>query len=215
LKLLAISVGQPQLVKWQSKEVLTSIYKSPISGPVMVRRENIDGDRQADLTVHGGIDKAIYAYSYDTYPWWQKKLGIDRLEFGALGENLTFDTLDEDQIFVGDVFKLGACELEAVQPRQPCFKLGIKFGDMKIVQTFNDFHRSGVYFRVKKEGTIQAGDSLQLIGSEKIKASISELYQFVKDKGITTKTRAAELAQIQSMNSKWRDKFLRIANGDS
>lgn len=215
MKLLAISVGLPQKVEWQGKEFLTSIYKTPVEGPVTVKKENIEGDRQADLKVHGGFDKAVYAYSYDTYSWWQKELGLDSLPFGALGENLTFDHLDETQIFVGDVFEIGSCQLEAVQPRLPCFKLGIKFGDQKIIKTFNDFHRCGVYFRVKKEGIIKAGDSLKLIASEPIKASISELFQFVKDHGVTTKERATELAKIESLNNKWRDKFIKISEQDS
>lgn len=211
MKLLAISIGRPKKVQWQNKEILTSIYKSPVHGSVTVKKENIEGDRQADLNVHGGFDKAVYAYSYDTYPWWQKELGLDIMPFGSFGENLTFDELDETQIFVGDIFEIGTCQLEAVQPRVPCFKLGIKFDNQKIIQTFNDFHRSGVYFRVKKEGIIQAGDSLKLIGYEPIKASISELFQFIKDKGVTSKKRALELAKIQSLNIKWRNKFIQIS----
>ncbi len=211
MKLLAISVGKPKLVNWQNKEVLTSIFKTPVSGPIKINKENIEGDQAADLKVHGGIDKAVYAYSFDTYPWWQEKLGLDSLPFGSLGENLTFDSLDENNIFVGDVFEIGTCQLEAVQPRLPCFKLGIKFGDQKIVQIFNDYHRSGVYFRVKKEGIIEAGDSLKLISSENIKASISELFQFIKDKNRTSPERATQLSQIKSLNEKWRDKFIQVS----
>ncbi len=211
MKTLAVSVGLPKEIEWQNKTILTSIYKSPVSGPVEVRKENIQGDRQADLNVHGGLDKAVYAFSHDTYPWWQQKLGVSSLPFGSFGENLTIDRLDETQIFVGDVFEIGTCQLEAVQPRLPCFKLGIKFGDQKIIQTFNDYNRCGIYFRVKKEGMIQAGDALRLIASESIKASIDELFQFVKNRGVTTKTRAIELAKIPSMNMKWRNKFVRLS----
>lgn len=211
MKILAMSVGLPKEIEWQNKTILTSIYKSPVSGPVEVRKENIQGDRQADLNVHGGLDKAVYAFSHDTYPWWQQTLGVSSLPFGSFGENLTIDRLDETQIFVGDVFEIGTCQLEAVQPRLPCFKLGIKFGDQKIIQTFNDYNRCGVYFRVKKEGMIQAGDALRLIASESIKASIDELFQFVKNRGVTTKTRAIELAKIPSMNMKWRNKFVQLS----
>jgi MOSC domain-containing protein YiiM len=211
MKILAISVGQPVAVQWDGREIMTSIYKSAISTPAQVRTNNIEGDRQADLTVHGGRDKAVYAYSHDTYSWWEKELNLKSLPFGSFGENLTTDHLDETKIFVGDIFEVGSCQLEAVQPRVPCFKLGIKFGDQGIIQTFNDFHRCGVYFRVKKEGVIQAGDSFKLIGSEKIKAPISELFQFIKDRGVTTKARAQELAQIQSLNEKWKNKFTQIS----
>ena len=208
MKLLAVSVGQPRAVDFKDKQVMTSIFKAPVQGPVEVHSENIVGDRQSDLRVHGGIDKAVYGYSYDTYPWWQKTLGIDPLPFGAMGENLTFESLDEKNIFVGDVFQLGSCHLEAVQPRFPCFKLGILYNDQSIIQTFNDYRRPGVYFRVKKEGIIQAGDALKLIHSESIKASIDELFAFTMIKGSMSKSRAAEIAQVPSMNESFRKKLL-------
>jgi MOSC domain-containing protein YiiM len=211
MKILAVSVGQPTAMRWQGKTVFTSIFKSPISGAARVGKENVEGDRQADLSVHGGFDKAVYAYSHDAYEWWKSELKLDSLPFGAFGENLTIDHLDETQVFAGDVFEVGSCQLEAVQPRVPCFKLGIKFGDQNIIPKFYEFGRCGVYFRVKKEGVIQAGDALKLIGSEKIKAPMSELFQFIKDKGVTSKVRAAELAQIQSLNEKWKNKFLQIS----
>lgn len=208
MKLLAISVGLPQKFEWHNKEVLTSINKTPISGSVLVKKENIEGDQQSDLKVHGGVDKAVYAYAFDTYPSWQKLLGVDSLPFGSLGENLTFDALDESQIFVGDVFEIGTCQIEAVQPRQPCFKLNIKFGRPNMVKVFNDFDRSGVYFRVKKEGIIQAGDSLKLIGQESIKVSIHELFQFTKNRNSISKARAAELSKIPTLTTKWREHLI-------
>jgi MOSC domain-containing protein YiiM len=213
LKLLAICIGQPKTIVWRNQEVLTSIFKTPVEGSVLVKRENIVGDRQSDLSVHGGFDKAIYAYSHDTYSWWEEKLASASLPYGSFGENLTFDHLDETQIFVGDVFEIGSCLLEAVQPRVPCFKLGIKFDDQKVIQYFNEYHRSGVYFRVKREGSIKRGDSLKLLSSETIQASISELFQFVKDKGIISKERASELAKLKSLNDKWRNKFIQISQG--
>jgi MOSC domain-containing protein YiiM len=213
MKLLAISVGQPKVVPWQGKEVRTGIFKAPVSHAVRVGKTSLEGDGQADLTVHGGFDKAVYAYSHDAYPWWKKQLGLSELPYGSFGENLTIDRLDEAQVFVGDRFEVGSCVLEAVQPRMPCFKLGIKFGDPRIIQTFYDFRRPGVYFRVLREGTIEAGDELRKVGSEKIPASITELFQFIKDKGVTTPERARELAQIASLNDKWKAKFERIANG--
>jgi MOSC domain-containing protein YiiM len=207
MKLLAVSVGLPQKVTWQGKEVLTSIFKSPVEGAVAVRKDNIEGDRQADLRVHGGTDKAVYAYSYDAYPWWQKELGLDALAFGALGENLTIDHLDETNIFVGDVFEVGSCQIEAVQPRIPCFKLEIKFSTPKMVEAFYRSNRCGVYFRVITEGSIQAGDSPRLIKSEPTKGSIIELFQFAKDKNSISKSRAEALAKIPSLNEKWRQKL--------
>jgi len=214
MKILAVSVGLPQKVRWQNKEVLTSIFKSPVEGAVRVNAENIEGDRQADLTVHGGFDKAVYAYSHDTYPWWQEALKVDSLPYGSFGENLTMETLDETRVFVGDVFAVGECQFEAVQPRMPCFKLGIKFGDLKIIQTFYEYDRCGVYFRVKKPGLIQAGDSMKLLSSESVKVSIAELFHFIKNKGVTSKRRAAEIAAIPSLNEKWRSKFIQISQSE-
>jgi MOSC domain-containing protein YiiM len=211
MNLLAISVGQPQQVQWQGQDVWTSIFKSPVTGSVEVKSENIVGDRQADLRVHGGLDKAVYAYSFDTYTWWKQKLGLDTLPYGSFGENLTMTTLDETQIFAGDVFEIGSCVLQAVQPRIPCYKLAIRFGNPDIIEMFNDYHRSGVYFRVLTEGRIQAGDSLRVVSSEKIRVSMSELFQFIKDRGVTSKARATEIAQISSLNTKWREKFRRIS----
>jgi MOSC domain-containing protein YiiM len=211
MKIISINIGQPVVVNWQGREVITSIFKKPISSAAQVTRHNIEGDRQADLNVHGGVDKAVYAYSYDTYSWWQKELNLEQMPYGSLGENLTIDYLDEENIFVGDLFEVGKCQLQAVQPRIPCYKLGIRFGDQSIIQKFNELHRCGVYFRVKKEGLIRANDAFKLIDSEDIKVSISELFQFIKDKGVTTKSRAKELAQIRSLNEKWRNKFMQIS----
>lgn len=207
MKLLAISVGQPKSFDFKGKQISTSIFKDPISGPVQVFKENIEGDRQADLKVHGGADKAVYAYGYDTYPWWQETLNKEQLPYGALGENLTLDRLDEQKIYVGDVFSLGSCELQAVQPRFPCFKLGIRYGDQKIIQTFNRYRRPGVYFRVLKEGRIQAGDSMKLIRSEALRASIDELFAFVMVPDSMTRDRAEAISQIPAMTESFRKKL--------
>lgn len=215
MQILAISVGQPQVVQWQNKEVETSIFKSPIPGPVKVFKTNIEGDRAADPSVHGGVDKAVYAYGYDTYSWWEKKLGMENLPYGTLGENLTLESLDETRIHVGDVFEVGSCLLEAVQPRQPCFKLAIRLNNVNAAQIFNEYDRCGVYFRVKKEGTVQAGDKLKLVQSEKIKVSINEVFHFYKDKKTMTRTRAQELTQVQSLTEKWKSKFLKHAEGQA
>ena len=212
MKLLSINVGKPQKFIWQEKEVMTSIFKKPTQGACHVNKTNLDGDQQSDLKVHGGIDKAVYAYSYDTYSWWQQELNQSNLEYGAFGENLTVDSLDETNIFVGDIFKVGTCILQVTQPRVPCFKLEIKFQDSKIIEKFINFRRCGVYFRVLKEGNIQTGDSLELTGSEKIKASVRELFQYYTNKSAISKTRAAEIAQIESLSPKWKERFQNIAN---
>jgi MOSC domain-containing protein YiiM len=160
IRLLSINIGMPREVSWEGRRVSTGIWKTPVPGPVTVRRLNLEGDGQADLTVHGGEDKAVYAYSHDTYETWKTELKRAELPFGAMGENLTFTTLDERSFCLGDVLTLGGCELEVVQPRFPCYKLGILYGDQRVLKTFMRLGRPGIYFRVVKEGSVREGDVL-------------------------------------------------------
>ena len=209
MKIVSINVGLPKTITWQGKEITTGIFKNPIPGPVMVRKLNIEGDKQADLTVHGGADKAVYAYSFKAYDQWKRTLNISDLAPGAFGENLTFDELDETKICVGDVLKVGETELQVVQPRQPCFKLGAKFGDMKVLNTFNQIDRPGIYFRVLKEGLIATGDEAKIISQEASRVPLIELFHFYKTKTIKPKTAKALLA-VKSLNTSWRNKLLNI-----
>ncbi len=181
-KLLSIQVGSPQTVSYKGRQVLTSIFKAPIAGPVRVNKLSIEGDTQSDLTVHGGVDKAVYAYSADAYSFWNKRYAKEHA-WGALGENLTFDTLDEGAIGIGDVYDLGESRLQVTQPRLPCFKLGIRFNDPLAVKAFNEFKRSGVYFKVIKEGEIAIGQSLQLIKRADDFMSIAESFRMAMGQG--------------------------------
>ena len=157
----SIAVGQPRTVVYNGQEVLTSIFKAPVPGPVMVRRHNLDGDRQSDLEAHGGEFKAVYAYDAGDYDWWRRALGRE-LEPANFGENLALRGLDLSRVALGDVFRIGDSELEAVGPRLPCFKLGIRFGDPGVIKTFAESRRWGIYFRVSREGRIAVGDAVTL-----------------------------------------------------
>ena len=174
MKIVSIQVGLPQVMQFRGREVTTGIFKSPIEGPAHVRFTNIEGDGQADLRVHGGVDKAVYAYSLDAYAWWKKKRPNDTFEFGAFGENLTIDEMNERQVCVGDTFEIGDAILQVAQARFPCFKLGVKFNDHTVIKDFNESERPGVYFRVLKEGHIEAGQEFKLISREKNLVSIWE-----------------------------------------
>lgn len=207
MKLLAICLGQPRTIQWKDRSIQTSIFKTAVDGVHNVGKENIEGDRQADLRVHGGIDKAIYAYSYETYSWWKDELGLETLPYGAMGENLVFDSLNEKQIYVGDIFSIGSCQLQAVQPRLPCYKLEAMYDRDDLIDVFFEFGRSGVYFRVIKEGQIKANDELRLLSSEAQKASIHDLFDYVKTGGQISKTLASEWVKIPSMTEFWRKKF--------
>jgi MOSC domain-containing protein YiiM len=181
MKILSIQVGKPRTVEFRGKQVRTGIFKDPVTGPVMVRQLNLEGDGQADLRVHGGVNKAVYAYGADTFIDWKKLRSQDEFNPGAFGENLTLDSLREDQVLIEDTYKVGDVILQAVQPRFPCFKLGIKFDDVSILKQFMKFNRPGVYFSVLQEGSIQAGDSLSLVDRVDKSISIQRLFEIFQE----------------------------------
>jgi len=158
MKIETVSVGRPRPVRWNGKEIRTSIFKSAVAGPVRVRRHNLDGDRQSDRRVHGGQYKAVYAYAAEHYDWWERALG-----------------LEESAVSIGDVFRIGDAELEAIAPRLPCYKLGIRFGDPRMVQAFAEARRWGIYFRVAREGVLRAGDAVERIHSDPAGVPVSEI----------------------------------------
>src|SRR6266436_7492816 len=163
MKLLSVNVGLPREVEWNGKIIRTSIFKAPVSGRVRVAQLNVEGDRQSDLSVHGGIDKAVYAYPSEHYPFWRAELpGID-LPWGAFGENLTTEGLMEDSVHIGDRFRIGSAELVVTQPRMPCFKLGIRFGRPDMVKRFLRSGRTGFYLRVSQEGEVAPGDAITVV----------------------------------------------------
>ena len=163
-KVLSVNLALPRTVTWNGQEILTGIFKRPVVGRVAVRELGIEGDGQADLTVHGGVMKAVYAYPSEHYDYWQRELKKE-LTWGMFGENLTTVGLVENSVHVGDQFRVGSAELEVTQPRFPCYKLGVKFGDMEMVQRFQHSGRSGFYLKVRSKGEIEAGDIISLIRS--------------------------------------------------
>jgi len=184
MKILSVNVGLPRQVSWQGKLVTTGIFKEPVNAPVMVRTLNLDGDRQADLTVHGGFDKAIYAYPSEHYDYWRTQLpGVD-LPWSMFGENFTTEGLLEENIYIGDRFRIGETEVVVTEPRLPCYKLGIKFGRTDIIKRFLTSRRTGFYFAVAREALVSAGDAINLIGREQEEISVADitrLYAFEKN----------------------------------
>jgi MOSC domain-containing protein YiiM len=180
MRVLSVNVGEPRSVKVGDVVVLTSIFKLPVQGRVAVRRHNLDGDRQSDLTVHGGPYKAVYAYPSEHYSLWKRELPSIDLPFGMFGENLTTEGLSEETVYIGDQFRVGSALLQVTQPRMPCFKLGIRFGRPDIVKRFWRSGRSGIYFSVVEEGDVAAGDPIERTaeGSERISvADVVRLYR--------------------------------------
>jgi MOSC domain-containing protein YiiM len=174
MKLLSIQVGRPQDRKIRDHEVRTSIFKTAISGPVRVRTLNIDGDEQSDLTVHGGPNKAVYVYPSEHYDYWKAQLPDMEFPFGAFGENLTTEGLLEDRVAIGDRLLCGSAEFIITQPRQPCYKLSVRFDRLDMVKRFHHSGRSGFYLRVLREGIIEAGDPITLIENSGDRLTIAE-----------------------------------------
>ena len=163
MKITSLNVGRPRLVMRNDEPVSTGIFKDPIAGRVMLRTLNLDGDCQADLTVHGGPEKAVYAYPSEHYLFWKQELPDMELPWGMFGENFTTEGMFETETHVGDRFRIGSAELMVTQPRMPCYKLGIRFGRADIIKRFLLSERSGFYFSVLKEGEVGAGDEVELI----------------------------------------------------
>src|SRR5215475_14992077 len=155
MKVISVNVGLPRTVQWKGKAVSTGIFKAPVSGRIHLRTLNCDGDRQADLSVHGGPDKAAYAYPTEHYAYWHRELPNITLPWGIFGENLTTEGLQEDTLKIGARFRIGSAEVVVTQPRLPCFKLGLKFGRDDIVKRFLASRRTGFYFKVLAEGEVK------------------------------------------------------------
>ena len=164
MKLVSVNTGKPRSVDSDGKKVRTSIWKSPREGRVVVRTLNLDGDKQSDLRVHGGPRKAVYIYPSEHYEYWRRQLPGFELPWGAFGENLTTSGLLETDVRIGDRIAIGSAEFEVTQSRQPCFKLGIRFGDDGMLKRFIDSDRSGFYVAVVREGEVGAGDGIAIVG---------------------------------------------------
>jgi len=206
MKLISLNVALPRIVEWNGGPVATGIFKEPVPGPVMLRTLNLDGDRQADLSVHGGMSKAVYAYPFEHYAFWKKEFPDMELPYGMFGENFTTEGMFEERVNVGDRFRIGEAELMVSEPRLPCYKLGIKFGRSDIIRRFLQSRRTGFYFAVLKEGKVNAGDKIQLIsrdGNDIAISDITRLYAFERN-DLQTLRRAVKL---EALSESWREYF--------
>lgn len=206
MKLISVNVGLPREVSWRGKTVLTSIWKEPVNGSVRVSTLNVEGDRQADLSVHGGADKAVYLYPCEHYPYWRHHLPESELLWGAFGENFTTEGLSEADVNIGDRFRIGSAEFTVTQPRMPCFKLGIRFGRPDILKRFLQSGRTGFYLAVVREGEVAAGDPIHVVarhGNAVTVADIVNLYT-ADSENQELLHRAVELSALPGS---WRDYF--------
>jgi MOSC domain-containing protein YiiM len=174
-RLISVNVSVPKEVEHKGRVVSTGIFKEPVAGRVRLRLLNLDGDRQADLRVHGGFDKAVYAYPVEHYEDWRRFLGRDGFGFGQFGENFTVEGLLEDEVYVGDVFRVGGATLQVSQPRSPCFKLGIKMGSQRFLKPFLASGRVGFYLRVLEEGGVEAHDVIERVRTDPARLSVREV----------------------------------------
>src|SRR3954471_8276968 len=206
MRLISVNVARPRLCMWRGEPVSTGIFKEPVVGRVTLRTLNLDGDRQADLTVHGGPAKAVYAYPSEHYPFWRGELpGMD-FPWGAFGENLTTEGLREDDVHIGDRFRAGGVELMVTQPRMPCFKLGIRFNRADMVKRFLRSGRTGFYVRVTREGEVAAGDAVKMTAQDERGITVTDIVALYEsdgeDRGLLR--RASELPALPES---WREYF--------
>lgn len=183
MKLISLNVARPRLVLYKGQSISTGIFKRPVSGAVMLRTLNLDGDQQSDLSVHGGLYKAVYGYPSEHYAFWREELPEADLSWGALGENFTTEGLFESDLHVGDRLRIGEAVMMVRQPRSPCYKLAAKFQRDDMVERFLHSGRSGFYFSVEQEGLVQTGDEFELLSREPDAVTIADLNRlYVNDK---------------------------------
>jgi MOSC domain-containing protein YiiM len=182
MKIISLQVGLPRTVRdARGHDVLTSIFKSAVPGPRLLRRMNLDGDHQSDLTVHGGKNKAVYAYPSEHYDYWRNQLPDYEFTWGNFGENFTTEGFLEDQAFIGDRYKIGPATIKVAQPRMPCYKLGIRFDRPDMVKRFWASLRSGIYFSVVEEGMVDVGDTFERVVEDERRISIADINRAYAD----------------------------------
>ncbi|HEV1993516.1 MAG TPA: MOSC domain-containing protein [Candidatus Acidoferrum sp.] len=175
MKLVSVNTGLPREVTWRGRNVTTAIYKQPVEGRVALRQLNLDSDGQADLSVHGGEQKAVYCYPVEHYDYWKRELPGHDLPMGSFGENFTTDGMLEDSVHLGDQFSVGSAEVIVTQPRLPCYKLGVRFQSDDMVKRFLASGRTGFYLAVTREGEVGAGDEIKVIARDPNAVSVSEI----------------------------------------
>ena len=213
MKLISINVGLPRIVTLHGEPVSTGIFKEPVAGRVMLRTLNLDGDRQADLSVHGGPSKAVYVYPSEHYEYWKRELPEMDLPWGIFGDNFTSAGIFESEVNIGDRFSVGSAVVMVTEPRMPCYKLGIKFGRTDIIRRFLVSGRTGFYFSVQMEGEVGAGDQIELIMRDKNDVTVADITRlYAKEKhDIEMLHRAIAL---EALPESWRDHFRKQLGGN-
>jgi MOSC domain-containing protein YiiM len=212
MKVVSVNVGKPREVEWKDTLVTTGIFKDPVDGPVMIRELNLDGDQQADLTVHGGTEKAVYGYASEHYEYWKHELPGVKFPWGKFGENLTTEGLFEDALHIGDRLKVGSAVLTVTQPRLPCYKLTVRFNRDDMIKRFLTSRRSGFYFSVENEGEVMAGSEIEILSRDPNHVSVADISRlyFSKD---TDEELLQRSIKVGALPESWRDELIVRAEG--
>jgi len=209
MKVISVNVGRPRIVLWKGTQVSTGIFKSPVEGPIELKQLNLCGDRQADLSVHGGPYKAVYGYPSEHYPYWRQQLPQPDLPWGAFGENLTTEGLFEDSLYIGDQLRIGTALLQVTQPRVPCYKITIRFDRDDMIKRFIKSNTSGFYFSVVEEGQLAAGDKIEIVHRDPAAVSVADinhLYYRTARPGIADAENLLHRAvNLEALPESWRD----------
>jgi MOSC domain-containing protein YiiM len=204
MRVVSVNVGLPREVSWQGVSVLTGIFKEPVQETVRVRKLNLDGDRQADLTVHGGAEKAVYAYPSEHYEYWRGELPQETFAWGKFGENLTTEGLHENGLCIGDRLRVGSSLLVVTQPRLPCYKLVLKFGRDDMIKRFLRSRRSGFYFSVAEEGEIGAGSPIEVVSRDPGRVSVADISRLFFSKELN-RDRLRRALQVDALPLSWKE----------
>ena len=207
MQVTSVNVGLPREVVWKGRTVMTGIFKEAVAGRVAVRLLNLEGDRQADLTVHGGPEKAVYAYPAEYYAFWREQFPEMELPWGMFGENLTVEGLLDETVHIGDRFQVGSAHLMVTQPRLPCYKLGLKFGRDDILKRFLQSGLTGFYFAVLKEGEVGAGDLIRLLHRDEHQVKVTDITRLYRQDKHNLDLLQRVLA-VEALPKGWRDYFL-------
>jgi MOSC domain-containing protein YiiM len=208
MKIISVNVGLPRDVPWMGETVSTGIFKAPVAGKVAVRKHNLDGDAQADLSVHGGPTKAVYIYPSEHYAYWRDELPDVELGWGHFGENLTTEGLDEESVCIGDEYRVGTTRLVVTEPRMPCFKLGIRFGMADMLKRFLKSQRTGFYFGIVEEGEVEAGDGMEALAKHPDGLAVADVTRlYTSEKGNAALLKKA--ISVTALPESWRTFFTR------
>jgi len=204
-RIISVNVGEPREVLWKGSHVSTGIFKHSVEGPVKVNTLNLRGDRQADLTVHGGPYKAVYGYPSEHYGYWRKELPHADLPWGVFGENITTEGLFEDSLHIGDQLRVGSALLMVAQPRIPCYKLTIRFDRDDMIKRFIDSHTSGFYFSVVEEGELAAGSSIEIVHRDPAAVSVADIGRLYYNHAHGESDLLQRAIHLEALPASWRD----------